>query len=107
MTREEILNKQAGPEMDFLVAKYYGISGAPSTDIVAAWHVVEMFAHTSRNKLAKEFNFSHFWIHAYPDGSWHCSLNYNNAGVVGCYAPSAPLAICRAALLAVMGDDND
>ena len=144
MTRDEILNMQAGSGMDMLVAKWvmgYTIVGEPgtdwyladgwktmidtvcflrekfgatvaskagfghfhpSTDIAAAWEVVEKFAHTSRNLKAREMQFSHFWINAYPDGHWNCSLGQDNHPVIDAQADTAPLAICRAALLAVM-----
>ena len=100
MTRDEILNMPAGREMDALIAeqftnfKHYDgrwwwqegfLDELPdySTDIGDAWKVVEKFYN-------------------------HCMLN-NVHGVWECYLPngegkskSAPLAICRAALLAVM-----
>lgn len=114
MTRDEILNMPAGRELDaliaekvmglkvdyefdevleprvpFLVDKYdeWGYLPNYSTDIAAAWQVVERFES-------------------------HCTMN-NVHGIWECYLPdfaigkdkTAPLAICRAALLAVMGDE--
>jgi hypothetical protein len=67
----------------------------PSTDIKAAWEIVEKFAHTSN------MQFSHFWISAYPDNHWNCSIGEVNKPLIDVQAYTAPLAICQAALLAV------
>ncbi len=64
----------------------------PSSDIVAAWEVVE--------KLKKRpvicLNVWH------DDSGWCCSLNFIGGRYDAVRADTAPLAICRAALLAVM-----
>jgi len=132
MTSEEILKMEAGPELDRLVAervmewdegKDFGIgeSGivryiregpkyfertkieawAPSTDIKAAWEVMERLAPHFEIKLfnAMEPQRSRGWkdvwvvdIQASQEGApLHRSIDDN-----------APLAICRAALLAMM-----
>lgn len=65
--------------LDEPCAKYY------STDIRAAWEVVEKFT-------------SERWVElGNSRGGWECLIG-GDAG----YAKNAPLAICRAALLAVL-----
>ena len=119
MTREEILNMPAGREMDALVAEkvmgadtkqYYRLDGIPwhkhdlpaySTEIDAAWKVIK----------GLEYN----WNLCRDVGK--CGSDYETAGdmnyrfiytapgmpMEGITADTAPLAICRAALLAVIG----
>ena len=120
MNRKEILNMPAGREMDLLVieevlkwkfrystlffnegaldhfvddkgdSRILGFS--PSTDISAAWEVVEKFIWNSVEELKVSIMFY--------DDVFHCDLGQNIKTTVE--APTAPLAICRAALLAVM-----
>jgi hypothetical protein len=114
MTRDEILKMKYGPELDALVAekvfKYWNVemyegklvhgennmNGWPvvtphySTEISAAWKVVENNFMTGTQELrigarGKAFQFT-------------CYHNGNKGEAV---AETAPLAICRAALLAV------
>jgi len=112
MTEDEIRNMPAGKEMDKLISTKvmnYCSHTYPhkySTRIKAAWRVVKRFAHNSRNKTSKEMGFAHFNIFAYPNGMWLCNLGVNNKATVNAYAETAPLAICRAALLAVIGDEK-
>jgi hypothetical protein len=103
MTRDEILKMEAGREMDALVAEkifngqwlYKNIpENLPkfSASISAAWEVVErLIKHNplSLDYLVDENNVL----------GWQANfrMGYNVA-----FAPTAPLAICRAALLAVM-----
>ena len=112
MTRDEILNMPAGREMDALIAENvmgyqwgykHAFSTLPtwskngivvtlgdySTDISAAWEVVEKL----RGKRVMEISITKksFWCTVYATGR-----NINEK------ADTAPLAICRAALLAVM-----
>ena len=94
---------EAGPELDARVAvEVLGRGVAPySTDIAAAWEVVE-----------------HLWTHFWPRGSggprlechihpdfdgWHCNICIEAIGLIeaSAVASTAPLAICRAALAAV------
>jgi hypothetical protein len=99
MTRDEILKMEAGWEMDAKVGAL--IMGKkkliefdcfePSTDISAAFEVLEKLGEVSWSLspcwslgTGKRVGFS-FWI-----------------GGETTVAPTAPLAICRAALLAVM-----
>ncbi len=65
-----------------------------STDITAVWQVVEKFAHKASNKLSQKQGFSYWQLNAYPDSGWACRL-----GSVSANADTAPLAICRTALL--------
>jgi hypothetical protein len=135
MTRDEILNMPAGREMDALVAEkvmiveftkhnykahdvlsntieertYYSTSFAPlphySTDIAAAWQVVE-----------KLMEMGDVFIENWQDGEWFVAcdplMNKPRRNAASCDGKktgkeSAPLAICRAALLAVMEDKDD
>jgi hypothetical protein len=114
MTREEILSMEAGRELDALVAvevmgwhndhevPYYDwvqesnevihISKrwSPSSDIGAAWEVVEkMIANGWWNT---DIGFGSGIVVSFDDGSTTHQAK----------ADTAPLAICRAALLAVM-----
>jgi hypothetical protein len=102
MTRDEIMNMPAGREMDTLVAKHVipgGIytTGLPvpkfSTDISAAWQVF-------KNKKVVD------WFHDIePQDSEIIQIigaaedSYSGATII---TDKAPLAICRAALLAFM-----
>jgi hypothetical protein len=118
MTREEVLDMPAGREMDVLIAenvmgwaeireeKYQGervVAGRPpsetrlsfvpfySTDIAAAWEVIEKFDFM---KLTKSFGVKGVvWIVKMSDGT-------------EVFENSASLAICRAALLATIGDND-
>ena len=117
MTRDEILNMPAGRVLDALVAEkvmdwhWYKFldpklvdeaKGAwldkdnrvmhnewlPSTDIADAWQVVEKM-----QSFELEMDYQESW-HAYvnfPGEEWYSSIG-----------DTAPLTICRAALLAVM-----
>ena len=120
MTRDEIINMPAGRELDVLVAEKvmgekgfkpvidaitefngFGVINRPvygeiefscySTSIVAAWEVVEKFI---------------FQLHHGVDGYW-CVLmtpeEINGQDVFEAGGDTAPLAICRAALLVVNG----
>jgi len=111
MNREDILNMPEGRELDALVAeKIFGITKKHwdfeftlrhySTDISAAWEVVEKMCDGDKNKfMIYRFGFGPKkpkirWRVSWGQG-WENLLSY-------CDAESAPLAICRAALLAVM-----
>lgn len=122
LSREQVLAMEAGAEIDGLVAErvmgWDRISGSefrrpdgsvaetveqpfphqiqppwrPSTDIVAAWWVVEKCAVTPGAGWPK--------IEAaeFSGKAWKCCL-----GMASSTAPTAPLAICRAALLSAIG----
>lgn len=90
MTRDEMLKMPAGSLMDITIAgKFFGIANTLtpnySTDIAAAWEVFEKF-RADGNEVS---------ITSSPKG-WECLIS-STAG----YAKTVPLAICRAALLAV------
>lgn len=71
-----------------------------STNIAAAWPIAEKL-HLSVMRAGDE------WAAAVLDGEPHAEEGEYHGGYVDCglhdvaYAPTAPLAICRAALLAV------
>jgi hypothetical protein len=102
MTREDILAMPAGRELDALVAeKVMGYKYTsdfdrlfkPSTDISAAWEVVEKFNTYRMQKLRDN-------DHRLVDGKVHqCFLGKNGNCA---YGHTAPEAICKAALLAVL-----
>lgn len=95
---------EAGRELDAMVVeKVMGVditSGSHrvpfySTDIAAAWEVVE--------KLKSSSFYIEFYIEFYIN-RWQCHFCHETNGGVNCrrsYAPTAPLAICRAALKAI------
>jgi len=128
MTREEILALEAGRELDALVAKkvmgwhlvrwadetdggrvWKGDAGeyrapysvdpnpkwrwSPSTDIAAAWEVVDALMDNGIG-LPQIFHDGQLWVASVSD----CTRKKSNMAS----ALTAPLAICRAALLAVM-----
>ena len=103
MTREEILNMPAGREMDALIAKFVMKVDSPhdvckfSTDIADAWTVVEKMK-------SKHFRIYYKSVPFHKDDKepigWMCSVS--GFEFMPEHADTAPLAICRAALLAVM-----
>lgn len=112
MTRDEILNMEAGREMDCAVDEFiFGnewthiAPGVPwddiptySTDIAAAWQVVE--------KLERDYPHSIIRVSNGDSDSCDCDiLGYGKLGVahisIDGGLENAPLAICRAALLAI------
>lgn len=105
MTREEILNMPAGREMDAWIAEIVGwiiedfTAISPrgsrwarnahgdddwlpyySTDVLAAWEIIERYTDAVVEKVGE-----HYYVNLFVDSA---------------YAETAPLAICRAALLA-------
>jgi hypothetical protein len=111
MTRDEILNMKAGDDMNALVAteifkmeeshepSWWWLDGMMeelpdySTDIGAAWKVVEEVA-------GPESLFSATVVGQYAGGQWRCLFS-NAFDAFDVTAETAPLAICRAALLAI------
>lgn len=114
MTREEILKMEAGPEMDRLVAEkvmrfvfedlpltdedkpeprtfWIGPPMPYSTNIKAAWMVVE--------KMHDSGWFFSITRYSNCTDPWNAEFGSVLPRV---HAPTAPLAICRAALLAVL-----
>ena len=100
----------AGPETDALIAEKVTALGTSvaippySTDIAAAWTVVE----TMLRKDGVYFGCPHFKHKhqslaslGYPEGTecWYCVINTKQLNKVVLCADTAPLAICRAALL--------
>jgi len=120
MTRAEILNTPAGKEMDALIAEkvmgWKKLSGKVnilvrqsidlimlndgaqelvprySTDISAAWEVIQHFLGTGRKRPK---------IDRVSEGEWRVQIDDWEPDAVA-YSSSAPLAICRAAMLAVI-----
>lgn len=118
MTRDEILKMEAGRELDALVAKdvmgWHKLDGNwkdniwekadghikgdwhPSEDISAAWEVV-----TKIRSMGWGVDIS--WFHEFI----YCALHKPDSVIIKqANAETAPLAICRAALLAVMENDK-
>ena len=129
MNRDEILNMPAGREMDTLVAEkimgwergnisalpqgdipvwhtgegkgwktHQSINWSPSTVINSAWEVVEKILEKPcsinvQTEFHSDGNHSSCFIHPYPRGTTNLIMGHGS---------TAPLAICRAALLAVM-----
>ena len=103
LTREEILNEPAGRKLDAWVAekvmglpvtakkkRFEYVHIAPfSTDISAAWEVVEKMQQTKFVRVQCD------------NGDYWCKIGGEILGVKA-QGDTAPLAICRAALLAVI-----
>jgi len=127
MTREEILNMPAGRKMDALIAyevfeimpfkqpsgpyfmdDYQEEKEVPhySTDIAAAWEVFEWLAkHSTDTAIRNDV------VIGKDDQGWSVSVWWfkdikSSHTVEGIYANTAPLAICRATLLAVMENEH-
>jgi len=114
MTRDEILKMPAGREMDEQVgyivypdAKKRGFIVCPkySTDIKDAWEVYEKLISDCKSNNGEPDFFMLNAYHAYPERGWYIAKiwAHHDGDIVEfeLTAPSAPLAICRAALLAV------
>lgn len=124
MTREEILGMEAGPELDRLVAEQImgweegrnfsmwpeqgvhisvgdgiGFFWRPSTDITAAWEVM-----TKLCELGMVPEVYGMWL-TKKKNEWYIVLWYSVEDLTAAArakASTLPLAICRAALLAMM-----
>lgn len=114
LTREQIEQMPAGREMDTLV--YHEVFGRPrpcagysvdhrsilpySTYIAAAWQVVEHLDKTARLCDITRINGGATYLH-------HCEVwNTSGAPYDRATADTAPLAICRAALLAHLSHEQ-
>jgi len=118
MTREEIINMPAGYEMNNLIGQrvmgwHFDADGnwedghgeypdmrwweyrfSPSTDIEAAWSVVEKLCNENGCDVVKVCKRDPELLR----GEWSCNFGLGFEA----FGESASLAICRAALLAVM-----
>jgi len=126
MTHEEILKMEAGPQLDLLIAervmgwsegKHFEVGDfgvvklgevidiwSPSTDIAAAWEVT-----TKLCELGIVPEVYGMWL-TKKKNEWYIVLWYSVEDLTAAArakAPSLPLAICRAALLAVMEAGNE
>ena len=103
MNQKDILKMEAGREMDALIEKelikgfytFHGEYPNYSTNIAAAWEAI------------KEMNRKNYYVHMgiLPSYSYATFINAKNgiSGWQGQALPNElPLAICRAALLAIM-----
>ena len=94
MTRDEITNMPAGRELDALVAEkvmgwYPNATWSPSTDIASAWQVINILISLRKRPR----------LMFVAENEWKV---YFDIGDAEAYGSIASLAICRAALLAVM-----
>ena len=91
MTRDEILEMPAG-EVFALIKEKFGIEVKDENDLLGAWEVVEKMGayelHSNGDQKTKH----------YAEFKWE----YGKHNKYQMSASTAPLAICRAALLAVM-----
>lgn len=109
MTKDEIMNMPAGREMDALIGHHVmGLVGPSdiyweySTNISAAWDVVEKIGEKKNTQLYLCTNFSsEFGNQFYAEIFINWDGEAENV-VTSATAETAPLAICRASLLAVM-----
>ena len=106
MTKEEILNMPTGREIDERVgyivypdAKKHGFIVCPkySTDIKDAWEVVEKLCNENGCDILKVCKRDPELLR----GEWSCNFG------LGCeaFGETAPLAICRAALLSTFVEE--
>lgn len=112
-------NEPAGPALDAAIAELMGLDAKlfddggcracrargywprfePSTDISAAWEVVEWLRANGWNVLITLDS---------DDTGGECRFHRRKApGIFVAKAPTAPLAICHAALAAKGADDDD
>jgi hypothetical protein len=98
MTRDEVMNMSVGREMDVTVGYHVMDLHAPpeiypdySTDIAAAWEVVNKSSSFMVTMQDEDLGYT----------KWYCEYA-TETGYFEAEADTAPLAICRAALLAVM-----
>lgn len=135
MTKEEILAMEAGEQLNEQVAGeimsecyhqhwagsgdsinclkcgksrfYHQRSQAYSTDISAAWQVVERLISQDCNIEVggEDYPYTQY-------GKWHCQINFwvdkkkNKSKIVGGFGKAAPEAICKAALIAKCSLEN-
>lgn len=94
ITEKEILAMEAGIELDCLITKEFFPGGYHeySTNILAAWQVVE--------RLYDEGIFLRMLSNR--QGKYFCSFGGKHLAYSAIDAESAPVAICKAALLAKM-----
>jgi hypothetical protein len=102
MTREEILGMEAGPKLDGMIGEF--ITGVMvdcyttlpySTDIKAAWEVVEkIFKEKWETNLYNSTDSVNY--------TWDCRLFKEDLYRVIAHGKTAPEAICKAALLAAL-----
>ena len=108
----------AGRELDRLIAeKVMGITRdgeipAYSTDISAAWTVVEKMIHTDGVYLGcPHFKHKHQNLASlgFPEGTecWYCVINTKKLNKIVICADTAPLAICRITLLWAVTHDHE
>jgi hypothetical protein len=99
MTKDEILNMEARREMNALVLSFtHKETQLPipyySTDMNDAWKLVE--------RIRMRYRFINIFTDK-KEKNWHCHINKKiDKQPFIAVAPTAPLAICRAALLAMM-----
>lgn len=104
MTREEILTMKPGRVLDMRVAQFViggsWIDDVPdfSTRLSAAWEVVEKFPII---KITRVEIFEGNYYHAVE-----ISANTETDSPLRVEAKTAPEAICKAALLAVLGEEE-
>jgi hypothetical protein len=118
MGREEVLREvrclQAGCEIDREIGeRIMGLSSGSnpppySSDITAAWSVVEKMVRSDDMYFsAPHYKAKHQSLGplGYPVGTecWYCVLNNKIFNKVVICADTAPLAICRAAVVCVRG----
>ena len=111
MNQDEILNMPAGREMDVLIAESFGLIknvGTPlelilpfSTNLLAAWEVTEKLSDEWDFAIVNNQNFG-----KYPDLHYGFRLQAigedSHIKTIFALGETAPLAICRAALLTVV-----
>jgi hypothetical protein len=115
-TMQELRSLPAGPELDRLIgihvmAKTDGAVPAYSTEIQAAWAVVEKMVRMEGLYFgAPHYKNKRQSLAAlgYPEGTdcWYCVINTKALNKVVMCADTAPLAICRTALLWVQSQEQ-
>ena len=116
MTREEILNMSAGREVDALIAeKLMEVSSVRlfrevwTGCIDGQRNVIDHYSTRISDAFSifgQQPNYRMVNV-GYSDYSWYCEIQSHDLGkpLIKASADTAPLAICRAALLAVMSEE--
>lgn len=108
MTRDEILKMEAGRKMDIRIAENVFAMKRTADDVlendIYIWRDWEV-PHYSEdiedawNVLEKQHPLAEFMAVEYREYSWRCQITKYSVTYIG-IAETAPMAICRAALLA-------
>jgi hypothetical protein len=101
--------KKLPPGSEYMEEFTESLDWSPSTDLAAAWTVVEKIRDTPDPQYHNNLGFSLAQKDRLANGLWYCEMEISRAGaggigVISVSAKTAPLAISRCALLTMIGD---